>query len=121
MKKLFISLMVMIICLGWIVSGFSAANAASKESDPKGKTIYWYERDVKKYAWMALDEVAVFMKKTPNKSESREVLQRMFHPQAQVADEADSVILGCPANAPRLTDTSYLCYIWLHNVESAIL
>ena len=52
MKTIFNYLVVVMLGLGWVVGGFDAANAASKESESNGQTIYWYERDVKKYAWM---------------------------------------------------------------------
>ena len=83
----------MISCLGWTFTGFGAATTDSKDSGAKGQTVYWYERGVKKYAWMATDEIAVFTGEGLKTPEGREVLQRVLHPQAQITDETDSVTI----------------------------
>jgi subtilisin-like proprotein convertase family protein len=93
MKKKFNYFVIMVICLSWTAICFGAAKTASKDSDLKGQKIYWYERGVKKFAWMASDEMAVFTGKRLRTPEGREVLRRILHPRAQITDEAETVTI----------------------------
>jgi kexin len=94
MKRFINFLMTIVICLSCAGHGSAAIKTATSTSPGSdGQSIYWYERDVKKQAWMALDEVAVFTGKGQNNPESRELLKRILHPRALITEEADAVTI----------------------------
>ena len=51
---------VVLITLCFYSQGWSNSIIKSFDPELQQQPIYWYERDVKKVAWMAMDEVAVF-------------------------------------------------------------
>ena len=93
MTKVFNYLVILVICLGWSANGLGETKTVPKNSSPKGQTVYWYERGVKKYAWMALDEMVVFKGKGVKAFQGGGALKSILHPQAQVMEETDTVAI----------------------------
>jgi len=61
-------------------------NSKSEPTDPglEQQPVYWYEREVRKQAWMALDEVAVFPKKGEGAKLNRDLFIKQLHPKAVI-------------------------------------
>lgn len=81
------------ICLlFWIIlatlrlSGEGWPNSKVKPTDSglEQQPVYWYEREVRKRAWMALDEVAVFPKKGQGAKLNRDLFIKQLHPNAVI-------------------------------------
>ena len=54
--------------------------------------VYWYERGVKKQAWMSTDEVAVFQPRGRQLKADENLLARQFHSEAVVTSKNEAVI-----------------------------
>jgi kexin len=102
MKKIATCCLITVIFLALNVIELRGATSASDTSGSMGQTIHWYERNVKKTAWMASDEIAVFTGKGLKTDEGRQVLARILHPQAQIAEKTDSVTIF---KSPETLDT----------------
>ncbi|MES0446175.1 MAG: hypothetical protein ABUJ92_06485, partial [Desulfobacterales bacterium] len=93
MKKyvcILFSVVLITLCLnsqGW-------PNSIIKSFDPglQQQPIYWYERGVKKVAWMAMDEVAVFPVKGKGAMLNNSLLRQRFHQEAIITEKNNFVV-----------------------------
>ena len=71
---------VVLITLCFYSQGRSDSIIKSFDPEFHQHPIYWYERDVKKVAWMSMDEVAVFPVKGKGSALNNSLLRQRFHP-----------------------------------------
>jgi len=86
MKRMIFSLMlaVLVITLCLIGGAWAQTKAVGGGSGLDAQPVYWYERAVKKRAWMSTDEVAVFPAKGEGVRLNANLLAREFHPRAGI-------------------------------------
>jgi len=78
------------LCLN--VEGWPNSKSEPMDSGLEQQPAYWYEREVKKRAWMALNEVAVFPKKGKEANLNTDLFTRQLHPKAVIAERNDFLI-----------------------------
>lgn len=84
------SIVLITLCLN--SKGWPDSIIKSFDPDFHQHPIYWYERDVKKVAWMAMDEVAVFPVKGKGVVLNNSLLRQRFHPEASITEKNNYVI-----------------------------
>ena len=86
-------------------------NSKGEPMDPgfEQQPVYWYEREVRKRAWMALNEVAVFPKKGEGAKLNRDLFIKQLHPKAAITKTIPlTVISFCVAFGLAVDDTVHL-------------
>jgi kexin len=83
---------VVLITLCFYSQGRSDSIIKSFDPEFHQHPIYWYERDVKKVAWMSMDEVAVFPVKGKGSALNNSLLRQRFHPGAIVTEQNNFVV-----------------------------
>jgi kexin len=70
------------------------SNSKMKSMDPAldQESIYWYEKGVKKRAWMALDEAAIFLEKGKEAEVNQSLMIQQLHPQATITEKNNFII-----------------------------
>ena len=96
MKRFHLSfkLLTIILMIMPLIAFESRSVAGGKPLDPtlNPDPIYWYEKGIKKQAWMALDEIAGLpVKGAAAPMNAAEVLQHV-HPRAQITEKSDFVV-----------------------------
>jgi len=81
-KVIFYLFMIFLIAFCFMIDGWSQEQ----------ESIYWYERGIKKMAWMATDEVAVFPEKGEATKLNENFLRQEFHPKAIITEKNNFVI-----------------------------
>jgi hypothetical protein len=75
---------IILATLGLNAKGWPNSKSEPMDSGFEQQPIYWYEREVRKQAWMALDEVAVFPKKGKGAKLNRDLFIQHLHPKAVI-------------------------------------
>ena len=89
--KLLFWIILLIPCLGGAETCPGSDNKAIDTGSGQ-QSIYWYEHGVKKRAWMALDEIAVFPKKGEDPRLIGDLLIQRFHPKAAITEKNNFLI-----------------------------
>ena len=95
MKKLIIcSITIIFIIFCFLGQGWSNNRKNKNRMDPGLSTepVYWYQGKVKKQAWMATDEIAVFPVKGEKANLNESDLLEKFHPKAVIVKSNSFVI-----------------------------
>ena len=77
--KLLFWIILLIPCLG--VERCHGSDCKDMDPVSEQQSVYWYEHGIKKRAWMALDEIAVFPKKGEDPELVGDLLIQQFQPQ----------------------------------------
>lgn len=83
---------VVLITLCFYSQGWSDSIIKSFDPEFHQHPIYWYERDVKKVAWMSMDEVAVFPVKGKGAMLNNSLLRQRFQPGAIITEKNNFVV-----------------------------
>jgi len=94
MKRIISSLIFAFVAITLCFIGGSWAQSKAVEggSGLDVQPVYWYERAVKKKAWMSTDEVAVFPAKGEGARLNTNLLAREFHPRAGITKQNNFAI-----------------------------
>ena len=83
-KYIYFILSIILISVCYNVNAWPDTISESTDSNFDQQPVYWYEREVKKQAWMALGEAVVFPIRGEETKLSRDLLIQRFHPQADI-------------------------------------
>ncbi len=97
-----------VLCLN--AEGWPNSKSEPMDSGLEQQPIYWYEREVRKRAWMALDEVAVFPKKGEGAKLNRDLFIQHLHPRAVIGQRNNLLIyLKTPERMERKAILERIC------------
>ncbi len=94
MMKKYVCILFSVVLITLCLNAQGWPNSIIESFDPglQQQPIYWYERGVKKVAWMAMDEVAVFPVKGKGAMLKNSLLLQQFHPQAIITEKNNFVV-----------------------------
>ncbi|UCF90644.1 MAG: DUF4214 domain-containing protein [Desulfobacterales bacterium] len=92
MKRFFCLVAILLIANCLTDQGWSLSKRVPLDPGFAAQPYYWYERDAKKQARMALDEVAVFPSKGKAANLSGDLWVKGIHPQAEITERNDFII-----------------------------
>jgi hypothetical protein len=91
-KVTFALILVLILISVWADQGLAQQKPAREAVSADEEIVSWYERNVKKQANMAMDEMAVFPEKGKMSSIDEAALIQRFHSQAQITEKNNFVM-----------------------------
>lgn len=91
-RTIFLLFFIIMTILCFNIPGWTGSKVESPDSALDRESIYWYEQNVKKQAWMALDEVAVFPEEMNTTELKEDTLTQRLHPMAIVSEKTHFLI-----------------------------
>ncbi|MBW2062547.1 MAG: S8 family serine peptidase, partial [Deltaproteobacteria bacterium] len=106
-KATLLLLLAVLVILSLSAQGWSGIKRRPIEREVDEQPIYWYEREVKKQAWMALDEMAVFASNEKMTRAARDLVVQQLPEGTAITESSDFIMylkLPAPLKRARITE-----------------